>query len=193
MAEATPRFFADETDLALARALAAARPDVVYPGHPKLPEVPRQTLDPVWLPIICKRRLVVISRDKHIRRRPVEKAAWRQNGVRGFVLTGKTSQSTWDSLRIIARHWDDIEALISGRPLGPWMISVTGGMREIDLGRSRPVHRSYRRPNPRAVCKSGGPGLNHECLTASWTRNGTSLASSTPSSLAVTSIRLLAR
>jgi hypothetical protein len=134
--EAAPRFFADETDLALGKALAIARSDFVHPGHLRLPEVPLGTYDEVWLPIVGHKQLIVITRDAKIRRKPVEKAAWCAHGVRGFALTGKTSQSTWDSLRILARRWDEIEAIITSRASGPWMYSVTGGMREIDLGLS---------------------------------------------------------
>lgn len=130
---APPRFFVDENDLALGAALATARADVVHPGHKKLPEVPRRTPDETWLPIVGDRRLVVITRDKKIRRRPVERRAWFEHAVRGFALTGKTSQSTWDSLRIIARKWDEIEEMVETRPDGPWMVSLTGGMREIEL------------------------------------------------------------
>ena len=39
------RFFVDENDLALGKLLAQERSDVVYPGHPDLPEVVRGTLD----------------------------------------------------------------------------------------------------------------------------------------------------
>jgi hypothetical protein len=130
---APPRFFVDETDLALGIALAAARSDVVHPGHTKLPEVPRQTPDELWLPVIGSKGLVVFTRDQKIRRRPIERRAWHHHGVRGFVLTGKTSQSTWDSMRIIVRKWGEIEAMIEERPSGPWMVSLTGGMREIEL------------------------------------------------------------
>jgi hypothetical protein len=55
------RFFVDENDLALGKALASTHDNVVYPGHPELPEVPRQTPDDVWLPIIGARGLVVIT------------------------------------------------------------------------------------------------------------------------------------
>jgi hypothetical protein len=34
----TDRFFVDENDLALGKALAEAHGDVVYPGHPNLPK-----------------------------------------------------------------------------------------------------------------------------------------------------------
>ncbi len=129
-----PRFFADETDLGLGKALALAHDGVVHPGHFELPEVPRGTVDDEWLPVVGQQRLVVITRDQKIRRRPVEKRAWVTHGVRGFVLTGRTSQSTTDSLVILERHWQRIEALVDAEPDGPWMRAVTmSGIRSINL------------------------------------------------------------
>lgn len=46
------RFFVDENDLALGKALAATHAGVVFPGHPDLPEISRRTPDDVWLPVI---------------------------------------------------------------------------------------------------------------------------------------------
>lgn len=128
------RFFVDENDLALGRALDAQRGDIVYPGHPDLPEVGRGALDDEWLPLIGTRKLVVITRDKRIRYRPAEKAAWVVHGVRGFVLTGKKSQSTADSLAVLTKHWETIEAVVTAWVDGPWMRSVTeSAIRVIDL------------------------------------------------------------
>ncbi|MGD9996096.1 MAG: hypothetical protein AB7L17_08100 [Ilumatobacteraceae bacterium] len=128
------RFFVDENDLALGKALTEAHDGVVYPGHPDLPEVPRQTPDDVWLPIIGARRLVVITRDKRIRYRPVERRAWLIHLVRGFVLTGTGSQSTAESVAILERHWPTIVAVVETNPQGPWMQAVTsGGLRPIEL------------------------------------------------------------
>lgn len=127
------RFFIDENDLALGKSLAAEH-DVVYPGHPDLPEVPRGSLDDQWLPVIGDNGLVVITRDRKIRYRPAEKLAWVDNRVRGFVLTGAKSQTTVDSKAILNRHWDRIEAVVEARPTGPWMQALTeNGLREIDL------------------------------------------------------------
>ena len=39
------RFFVDENDLALGKALAAVHGDVVYPGHPDIPSVRRGSLE----------------------------------------------------------------------------------------------------------------------------------------------------
>lgn len=128
------RFFVDENDLALGKALASLHGDVVYPGHTDLPEVPRQTDDDVWLEVIGRRRLVVITRDKRIRYRPVEKQAWVTHGVRGFVLTGRSSQATADSLAILEIHWTAISAIVAQNPQGPWMFGVTSGaLRPIPL------------------------------------------------------------
>jgi hypothetical protein len=119
------RFFVDENDLALGKALAEIHRDVVYPGHPDLPSVPRGSLDDEWLPIIGQDRLVVITRDRRIRYRLVERQMWIGHRVRGFVLTGRRSQSTLESLAVLADHWSDIEALVDARPDGPWMYGVT--------------------------------------------------------------------
>jgi len=129
------RFFVDENDLALGKALAEQYGNIVYPGHPDLPEVPRGALDDEWLPIVGARRLVVITRDRRIRYRPAEKLAWIEHRVRGFVLTGKKSQTTADSRAILDRHWSAIESLVDDEPDGPWMQSVTeSGLRQIELG-----------------------------------------------------------
>jgi hypothetical protein len=129
------RFFVDENDLALGKALAEEHGDVVYPGHPDLPEVPRGALDDEWLPVVGAKRLIVITRDRRIRYRPAEKLAWVEHQVRGFVLTGKKSQTTSDSQAILDLHWAAIESLADDEPDGPWMRSVTeSGLRRIDLG-----------------------------------------------------------
>jgi hypothetical protein len=128
------RFFVDENDLALGRALDAKHGNVVYPGHPALPEVARGALDDEWMPVVGSMRLVVLTRDRKIRYRPVERLAWVEHGVRGFVLTGKRSQTTAASQAILDRHWPAINALVDHEPDGPWMRAVTErGIRAIPL------------------------------------------------------------
>ena len=128
------RFFVDENDLALGKRLAQRHADVVFPGHPELPEVGRGALDDEWLPVVGALRLVVITRDQRIRYRPVERRMWVQHRVRGFVLTGRRSQSTIDSLAVLERHWASMEAMRESQPEGPWMYAVTReGLREVEL------------------------------------------------------------
>ena len=128
------RFFVDESDLALGKALAARHGDVVFPGHPDLPEVPRGTLDDEWLRVVGERRLVVITRDRRIRYRPAERSAWVLHRVRGFVLTGARSQTTSDSLTLLERHWRQIDVLVETETDGPWMYALTKErLRRIDM------------------------------------------------------------
>lgn len=127
-------FFVDETDLKLGRVLAQQFEGVMFPGHPDLQEVPRGTPDEQWLPLVARRRLAVITRDRRIRYRPVEKAAWLKHGVIGFSLTGHASQSTSDSLAILRQHWTKITDLVDNGAPGPWMYAVTSsGLRAISL------------------------------------------------------------
>ena len=129
------RFFADETDLGLGKRLEEFLPgEVVYPGHPDLPEVRLGCRDEVWLEIVGLRELVVITRDARIRTRPVQKAKWVDFRVRGFVLTGRKNQSTVGSLAVLKRNWKRISEYVEENPVGPWMCSVTtGGIREMPL------------------------------------------------------------
>lgn len=127
------RFFVDENDLALGKALREFNREVVYPGHDDSP-VERGATDDEWLPIIGDLDLVVITRDKRIRYRPVEKQMWLRHSVRGFVLTGRTSQSTADSLDLVIRRWAEINELVAAAGDGPWMFGLTAsGLRRIDL------------------------------------------------------------
>jgi predicted nuclease of predicted toxin-antitoxin system len=43
--------------------------------------------DEVWLPQVARRRWVILTKDKRIRRRPIEKQALLASGARAFVLT----------------------------------------------------------------------------------------------------------
>jgi hypothetical protein len=121
------RFFVDETSLGLGKALAIARHDVVHPGHPDLPSVPRGTLDPVWMPIVSAMGLVVISRDKRIRTKPAELAAFRDCGLRVFWLAGKRDLNNWENLVLMVKSWERMEDIIRDCGPGPWFYAVSDG------------------------------------------------------------------
>lgn len=138
-------FFADETDLALAKLLNQEYGGVVHPGHAQLPEVPRGTDDTEWLKVVGARSLIVITRDRGIQEKPLERQAWRDHLVRGFVLTGWLSQRTNTSFSTLASNWSEIMKLVTdGRP-GPWMFSVDSqGLREVALEFTTPRAGSWR-------------------------------------------------
>jgi hypothetical protein len=121
------RWFVDETSLGLGKMLAIARTDVVHPGHYLLPSVPPGTTDVDWMPIVAGMSLVVISRDKKIRTKPAEVAAFRAAGLRVFWLAGKKDLSNWDSIKLVIKWWDRMEEIVADRGGGPWFQAVSDG------------------------------------------------------------------
>lgn len=121
------RFFVDETSLGLGKCLAAARRDLVHPGHARIPSVPTGTLDTDWMPTVALLGLVVISRDRHIRTKPAELAAFRAHGLRVFWIAGKRDLSNWEYLVRIVRWWDRLEEIVRDRGPGPWFYAINEG------------------------------------------------------------------
>ena len=127
-----PRFFIDENLLSIAKAMHAVRRDVVYPGLATFPQVPRAAKDEDWLHVVGAAGLAVITRDKRIRYRPIERALWVRYSIRGFCLTSNRDMTSWDRLSLLVRMWFAMEEELA-RP-GPWMMSVTmGGLKTVDL------------------------------------------------------------
>jgi hypothetical protein len=124
--------------LPLGKALAAVRRDVVYPGHP-LTEVRPGDLDDVWLPVVGKAGMLLITRDKRIRHRLMEKRALVTHSVKGLFLTQAGSMTMWEILRMVVRNWERIDEL-THQP-GPWARSLTrNGINDLRL--PSPLHPS---------------------------------------------------
>jgi len=160
MAEDAPaRFFVDENDLALGRSLAAARRDVVHPGHPRLAQVPLGTPDREWLPVVGGFGLVVITRDKKIRSRPVESRTCHR---------GRRSRLRPDECRR-PEHVADADTL--GSPMGrdralprfvpPWALA---------RGSYEPRHPTIEDPRRHALTRS------RRACTARYRHCGTSIS-----------------
>ena len=113
--------------MGLGLALARLRPDTVHLGHPLIPEVPRGALDPDWIPAVATRGLIVIGRDKRVRTKPAEKQAIIDSGLRYIWIGGKQDESSWEWMRRLTRHWDEIERLTGELGAGPWFITVNKG------------------------------------------------------------------
>jgi hypothetical protein len=123
-------FYLDaDVPVAVRRAIAGCRSDVLHAGEPGAPAV--NTKDPDWLTVAGRERWVVISRDKRIRRRVAEVQAVMDHGVRLFVLTSAGNLSRWDTLDLLVRRWPDIAAAAEKNP-GPFICSVTrSGLRGV--------------------------------------------------------------
>jgi PIN like domain len=128
------RFFVDESALGLGKTLEVARRDVIHTGHRLIPEVPYGALDPVWIPEIAARELIVIARDRHIRTKPAERALLAEHGLRIFWIAGKRDLATWDYLVRVVRRWEEIERKIVENGAGPWFVAINeGGLSDIPV------------------------------------------------------------
>ncbi len=125
MARPGLRYFVDENLTALGKALVSVRNDVVYPGHPRLPEVPAGTADTEWLTVVGSLDLLVLSRDKRMRHRPAERRAILDSGVRVVFLGGSRNLDRWAQLDLVVRSWPRLEE--ARERTGPWVASLTMG------------------------------------------------------------------
>lgn len=125
------KFYIDaDVPVAVRRAIAGCRTDVMHAGAPGAPAV--NTKDKDWLPRAGAQGWVVLSRDKGIRRRPAELRAVMNSGVRLFVLTSAGNLSRWDTLELLVRRWADITQTAAQND-GPFICAVTrGGLRPIE-------------------------------------------------------------
>ena len=84
------RFYVDESATGLGPAMAA--PEVTpHVGHPLIPECPRGALDTEWIPAVAARGLIVITRDKKLRTKPVEIA---RSGNTGYGCSASAARKT---------------------------------------------------------------------------------------------------
>ena len=119
----TPRWFFDENSIGVAQALQHVRGDITWPGGPGgLVSDGAKVQD--WLPVVGKAGLVVLTRDKRIRSRPLERQALLDHGVRACFQTTGGQLTLFEQLRLWLRWWNEIEKLVDEQP-GPWLASVT--------------------------------------------------------------------
>lgn len=130
---AAPVYFTDENLLGLAKLLTrSGRTDVVHPGHPSLPEVPLGCPDLEWMPVVAAKGLIVLTREKRIRTRPVELSAYREHGIRSVRIGGKRDLSLTEQVLTFERHEGRMLELADELGRGPWALVVTGsGVREL--------------------------------------------------------------
>jgi hypothetical protein len=121
------RFFIDANCLAVAAILAKVRNDILYPGHPDLPEVDQNCDDTEWMPVIASRGLVVIGRDRRIITRTAELQTYQDLGIRAFWITGDKDLRSWDYLHRIVRWWERIEEIVATKSKGPWFYGLWPG------------------------------------------------------------------
>jgi hypothetical protein len=132
----SPVYFTDENALGLGKLLRrSGREDVVYPGHENLPSVPRGTPDLEWMPIVGKAEFIVLTRDRRIRTRPAELAAYIEHGIRSVWIGVKRDLSPQDQMMLFLRHEARLGREIVKLGAGPWALALsTTGLRPLRVG-----------------------------------------------------------
>lgn len=128
-------YFTDENALGLGKLLLRrGAADVLYPGHPDLPEVPRGTPDLDWMPEVARRDLLVLTRDRRIRTRPAELRTYWEFGIRSVWLGAKQDLGPEGQLELFLRHRVRLAREARKRGPGPWALALTpSGLRPLNL------------------------------------------------------------
>jgi len=79
--------------------------------------------DVEWIPEVARRNWVLITKDEHIRRNPLERAAYERSKLRGFVVTGKDMGGK-DLATLLVRCLPGMVRRAAGRP-GPLLFTLT--------------------------------------------------------------------
>ncbi|MFT3969109.1 MAG: hypothetical protein QM695_02235 [Micropruina sp.] len=130
-----PVYFTDENALGLGKLLQrAGRNDVLYPGHERLLDVPLGMLDLDWMPLIGRRGLIVLTRDRRIRTRPAELAAYLEHGIRSVWIGAKRDLGPQDQLVLFMRHEVQLRRQIIKLGSGPWALALNAaGVRPLQF------------------------------------------------------------
>ena len=129
-------YFADENAMGLAKLLIRehGRDDILYPGHGKLPEIPRGTLDLDWMPVVGRNGWIVLTRDRRIRTRPAELIAYREHGLRSVWIGGKRDHTSRDLAVMFVAHEERLTRMATKLGHGPWALAMSSsGVRELRL------------------------------------------------------------
>lgn len=132
-----PVYFTDENALGLGKLLRrAGRDDFRYPGHEQLPDVPLGTPDLDWMPLVGRRGLIVLTRDKHIRTRPAELRVYQEHGLRSVWIGAKQDLGPLEQVALFLKHEDRLQREIIKRGPGPWALAMSpSGLRPLNLKR----------------------------------------------------------
>jgi len=81
--------------------------------------------DAEWIPEVGRRGWVLITKDQHIRRNPLERSAYQSAGLRGFVVTGGDLNGP-EMASLLVRLLPGMVRRVAGRA-GPLMFSISRG------------------------------------------------------------------
>lgn len=90
----------------------------LYPDDPRV-------ADHVWIPEVAARGWVILTKDKNIRRSPVEIAAI-QNARARYVCLSAARMRGDEQAACLLEHWNTIESVVRHKP-APLIVTVTRG------------------------------------------------------------------
>ena len=94
---------------------------------------PQNTPDEVWLKEAGKLRWIELTRDRHIRRRPNELQAFRENGVIAFVLTAGDASAA-DTAALVKHVYPKLIRKARGsKPPAMFSVTLAGAINQIKL------------------------------------------------------------
>jgi hypothetical protein len=103
------------------RALRAAEVEIrtytdLYPNDRKVP-------DQVWIPEVAARGWVILTKDKNIRRAPIEIQALRLPNAR-YVCLSATNMRGEEQAACLLHHWKTIDSVVANKPV-PLIVTVS--------------------------------------------------------------------
>ncbi len=137
----------DTDTLGLAKLLVQVRLDVTYPGddghrpHQRREVGPCVVKDPatsdeVWISVVARAGLAIITRDRRIQEKVGEKDAVIASNARMFAITSREQLDGWGLLEVVASQWRAMER--AAEEPGPFIYSMTRtSLTKIDLWRRR--------------------------------------------------------
>lgn len=129
-----PAWYVHADTLGLAHAMKELRDDVTFPGDtgerangrwhlPPCPVTGARVDDDVWIPIVARLGLAIITRDKHIQTRTSEIDAVAASNARMFAITSDENLTRWGLVEVVVSRWRDMES--EAAEPGPYIYSIT--------------------------------------------------------------------
>lgn len=90
-----------------------------------LDHFPGDKPDPDWIPEVGRREWVLITKDRNIRRNPLERAAYESAKLRGFIVTGKDMDGK-ELAELLVRSLPGMVRRVADRK-GPLLFTISRG------------------------------------------------------------------
>jgi hypothetical protein len=137
------RWYVDADTLGLARILIQVRRDVTFPGddgqrstarssQPPSPVKDTATPDDIWILMVARAGMAIITRDSRIETRTSEINAVISSRARMFAITSREQLNNWGLLEVVVTQWRHMES--AAEEPGPFIYSVTRtGLRRVGI------------------------------------------------------------